>query len=236
MNFIAHFYVDKHVDDSLFFVGVSTPDWVSIFDRNVRVKESLMPLIMENEATSDELSFYNGVMRHLEIDRQFHSSSFFTSETREIIRLIEKHLGKENVPRSFFVAHILFELVLDKVLIQADSSLLSRYYEHLENCRIDRMVQLTEWVASTPLPRYDGFLKKFISKRYLYQYTDWDHLIYVLRRILERVHLKEVSYLYEPAFMRLLHEYEEGLTQRYPVQMLQFKGIESAAPLRKRIA
>lgn len=222
MNFIAHFYVDKHVDDGLFFVGVSTPDWVSIFDRNVRVKANLLPLIMENEATPAELSFYNGVMRHLEIDRDFHSSEFFAFETQEIMRLIDRHLGKERVPRSFFVAHVLFELVLDKVLIQSEPSLLPTYYRHLESCSLKRMVQLTEWITSTPLPGYDAFLQRFIAKRYLYQYTDWDHLIYVLRRILERVRLRQVEYLYEPAFMRVLQEYEEGLIERHAPYMAAF--------------
>jgi len=222
MNFIAHFYMDRHVGDSLFFVGVSTPDWVSIFNRNVRVKENHLPLIMENDATPEELSFYNGVLRHLEVDRVFHSSAFFVRETRHISELFARHLGNQQVPRSFFVAHVIFELVLDKVLIQSDPSLLPSYYRHLENYDLDYLVQLTEWITSTPLPAYDGFLKKFITKKYLYQYLYWDHLIYVLRRILERVHIYDTDYLYSPGFMRVLEEYEAGLTQRHAPALQEF--------------
>lgn len=215
MNFIAHFYMDRHVADSLFFVGVSTPDWVSIFNRNIRVKEKRLPLIMENDATPEEMSFYNGVMRHLEVDRVFHSSLFFEQETAAIGRLFKQFLPEGAVPRSFFVAHVMFELVLDKVLIQSDPSLLPAYYQHLESCPLTRMVQLTEWITSTPMPGYDGFLKKFLRKKYLYHYTDWDHLIYVLRRLLERVGVSQHDFLDTARFRELAHWYEAGLAARH---------------------
>jgi hypothetical protein len=222
MNFIAHFYMDRHVADSLFFVGVSTPDWVSIFNRSIRVKENRLPLIMENEATPAEMSFYNGAMRHLEVDRVFHTSAFFAQETRIISDLFKQYLPQGAVPRSFFVAHVMFELVLDKVLIQADPSLLPAYYQHLESCRLDRMVQLTEWITSTPMPGYDLFLKKFIGKKYLYQYTDWNHVIYVLRRLLARVGVDMHEFLDTPEFWKLAQIYEDGLAQRHHEALLGF--------------
>jgi len=225
MNFIAHFYMDRHVEDSLFFVGVSTPDWVSIFNRQIRVKENRLPLIMENDATPAEMSFYNGVMRHLEVDRVFHSSAFFEDETREISRLLKQHFADGAVPRSFFVAHVMFELVLDKVLIQADPSLLPAYYSHLESCDMAQIVQLTEWITSTPMPGYDGFVKKFIIKKYLYQYTEWNHVIYVLRRLLERVGVDTHEFLDTDAFLSLAETYEEGLSRRY-LKALQGFGQE----------
>jgi hypothetical protein len=215
MNFIAHFYMDRHVEDSLFFVGVSTPDWVSIFNRSIRVKENRLPLIMENDATTAETSFYNGVLRHLEVDRVFHSSTFFEYETGELGRLFKQHFAPGAVPRSFFVAHVMFELVLDKVLIQADPSLLPAYYRHLESCCVEQVVQLTEWITSTPMPGYDGFLGRFISKKVLYQYTDWAHVIYVLQRLLERVGVDTHEFLDTDAFLDLAHVYEQGLSQRH---------------------
>jgi hypothetical protein len=215
MNFIAHFYMDRHVEDTLFFVGVSTPDWVSIFNRQIRVKENRLPLIMENEATPAEISFYHGIVRHLEVDRVFHSSSFFEYETAEISRLLKLHFAEEAVSRRFFVAHVMFELVLDKVLIQADPSLLPAYYSHLESCDMDQIVQLTEWITATPMPGYDGFVGKFIHKKFLYQYTDWNHVIYVLRRLLERVGVDTHEFLDTEAFMSLAKTYEAGLNRRY---------------------
>lgn len=222
MNFIAHFYMDRHVADDLFFVGVSTPDWVSIFDRSIRVKENRMPLIMENDASRAELSFYNGVLRHLEVDRVFHSSAFFEEETRIIGDLFKQYFPNGEVQRSFFVAHVMFELVLDKVLIQADPSLLPAYYQHLSNCHLREICRLTEWITRTPMPGYDGFVKKFIKRKFLYKYTDCEHLIYVLRRLLERVGIATHDFLYTPAFLKVLQTYEQGLTTRYTGALQHF--------------
>lgn len=214
MNFISHFYLDRKVNDSLFFAGVSTPDLVSVFDRNIRLKKSRMPLIMENEASQDEISFYNGVMRHFEADRIFHSSDFFTEETHFIARLIESTFEKPEYERTFFVAHILFELLLDKILIQQDQTLVPEFYRHLETYPVHELVRLTEWVTHTPMPSYDSFLKKFMSKKYLSNYVDPAHVCYILRRIVQGVGIQHVTYLQSPKFLGMVEEYEEELSGR----------------------
>ena len=40
---------------------------------------------------------------------------------------------------------------------------------------------MAEWITQTPLLAYGGFLEKFFTKKYIYSYKDWDHVIYVLR-------------------------------------------------------
>ncbi|MEZ4826017.1 MAG: hypothetical protein R3C61_06945 [Bacteroidia bacterium] len=217
MNFISHFYIDRKVNDSLFFAGVSTPDLVSVFDRNIRLKESRMPLIMENEATAGEISFYNGVMRHFEADRIFHTSPFFYEETHIIARLIERNFKEGVYKRAFFVGHVLFELLLDKILIQDDDTLVSDFYRHLESYPVQELVRLTEWVTHTAMPSYDGFLRKFFTKKYLTSYVDPEHVAYVLRRIVQGVGIAEISYIQSPRFLAMMETYEAGLALRcYP--------------------
>ncbi|MDX2249937.1 MAG: hypothetical protein SF052_24345 [Bacteroidia bacterium] len=214
MNFISHFYLDRKVNNSLFFAGVSTPDLVSVFDRNVRLKESRMPLIMENVATEGEISFYNGVMRHFEADRIFHTSTFFLTETHTLSRLIEKTFNEGQYRRAFFVAHVLFELLLDKILIQNDDTLVPEFYNHLQAYPVEEIVRLTEWVTHTSMPSYDGFLKKFIRKKYLYNYVDPMQVCYILRRIVQGVGISQVSYLHSARFLQMIHQYEESLSGR----------------------
>ncbi|MEM9984193.1 MAG: hypothetical protein AAF804_03790 [Bacteroidota bacterium] len=226
MNFIAHYYIDRQIEQDLFVAGVCTPDWVSIFNRKVRVKEGRLPSLDGATHSLPEQAFHLGVRRHLEVDGLFHTSSFFKEETGILNRLFEQYLGPDQVPRSFFVAHVLFELVLDKVLIQADPSLLGDYYHHLDSCDLDRLVELTEWVTGASLPGYQAFIRRFITKKYLYQYTDWDHVVYVLRRILERVTITEYAFLYQDSFLQLLRSYEKGLADRYWEPMQGFGGSQ----------
>jgi hypothetical protein len=215
MNFISHFYLDRELNNSWFFAGVSTPDLVSVFDRTVRLKENTLPLPMENEASPEELSFYQGVLRHFEVDKIFHTSPFFYTETKEINRRLHAVFPDGEMKRGFFVSHVLFELLLDKLLIQQDPTLLPDFYRHLTTYPLQEYVKLTEWVTGVPMPSYEGFLGKFIEKQYLYRYTDWQHVIYILKRIVLGVGIKEVAYLHDPRFLSVMEAYEEELKERH---------------------
>jgi len=215
MNFISHFFLDRErVKESLFFVGISTPDLVSVFDRNIRLRANRMPVLPDPKADRAGHSFYRGVLRHFEGDKVFHSSTFFQQETHRICRLMEATIPAEQLERTFFVAHILFELVLDKVLIQEDGSLLPDFYETIAQQEGTDLIRLTEWVAGRPLPGYADFLERFMTRRYLYRYTDWEYVIYILRRIMLGVGVRSVTYLGEPAFLSLAARYEAELSQR----------------------
>ena len=124
MNFISHYFLDRDLDDSWFFAGISTPDLVSVFDRNVRLKKRKMPPIQEDVSTPGQISFYKGVMRHFEVGSHFSIPlSFSIPETAIISRLLKQSFIPGEVERSFFVAHIALELILDKVLIQTHRDL-----------------------------------------------------------------------------------------------------------------
>jgi len=222
MNFIAHYYMDRHVEDSYFFLGVNAPDLVSIHNRRVRLKEHNLPLLMENDASEREINFYNGVLRHLEVDRVFHTSPFFERETEILGQLFRERFSEGTIKRSYFLAHILFELMLDRVMMVDDPSLLSRYYGHWENVSNTEIVHLTEWMAGKHLPGYASFLKKFVRKKYLYHYQEIELFTGVIRRIMERVRITETDFLYTPAFQDLLVTYEQGLRSRYPLSILEF--------------
>ena len=181
MNFISHYFLDRDLDDSWFFAGISTPDLVSVFDRNVRLKKRRMPQMEEDASTPGQISFYKGVMRHFEGDRIFHSSDFFHTETAIITQHLKHSFLSGEVERSFFVAHIALELILDKVLIQTYHDLAPDFYAHLERYPVAEHVKMAEWITQTSLSAYGGFLEKFFTKKYIYSYRDWDHVIYVLK-------------------------------------------------------
>ena len=64
------------------------------------------------------------------------------------------------------------------------------------------------------MPSYDGFLARFVEKKYLYRYTDWEHVIYILKRILLGVGIRKVDYLHEPVFLERMLVYETELSSR----------------------
>ena len=213
MNFISHYFLDKELDDSFFFVGISTPDLLSVFDRSIRLKENRLPLLMEKEALPAEVSFYHGVLRHFEVDALFHSSAFFHEETGRISQLLRATFPGFGFHRLFFVSHVLFELLLDKILIDQDPNLLPEYFRHFEQ-QPAQVAQLTQWITRTEIPGYDNYFEKFVQRKHLYLYSDWKYVIYVLKRILQRVPIAKFSYLDDPRFLTAIRAYEVELTAR----------------------
>lgn len=217
MNFLSHYFLDHQIDDSLFVVGASTPDLVSIFDRKIKFKErGISKRVQDSEVTAEQLSFYQGVIRHFQVDKLFHSSDFFHEETTQLSHNLRVTFPNSEIQRSFFVAHILLELALDKLLIQEDETLLYKFYNHFERCTPQRLKKLTGWLAGgESMTSYDAFLRKFTRDQHLYRYKDWSYIIYVLKRIMRRVGIFEYAFLDSKEFMDFLHAYENDLGTRY---------------------
>ncbi|GAB4404542.1 MAG: hypothetical protein OHK0039_04780 [Bacteroidia bacterium] len=210
MNFISHFYLDREIKDGLFFIGLSAPDLLPIYNRSIRLRLSVLPPLPP-DATPTMQSFHAGVLRHFQGDQVFHDSPLFKTETARIGGYLREVLRPEELKRSFFLAHILFELALDKHLIGADETLIPEFYAYWEQCPIDEMQALCEWAARTPLPGFGTFIERFIRRRYLARYTDWQHIIHVLRSVLEGVGLRDLDYLHTPRFLRMAEQYEREL-------------------------
>lgn len=215
MNFVAHYYLDKDSTDSLFFIGIATPDLVSAFDRSVRLKKGTLPTLQNTESSSQQ-SFYQGVQRHFEGDRIFHNSNFFHQETRFLTQKLKDTFGPTYTPRAFFVAHILLELVLDRILIMQHNDLLFRFYNHFEQKDVKELAELTRWVCKAPMFGYENFLQKFSERKFLYNYTEWEYLIKVTCSILKKVNILKYAYLHSDEFIDLIEDYEEQLTGKIP--------------------
>ncbi len=212
MNFVSHYYLDRHQsDDPFFFLGVITPDLVGIFDRKVKLKDHTLPEITPANLSLEELSFYKGVKRHFEADAVFHTCDFFSRETQALTLRLRSAFDEKRLPRSYFLAHILVELLLDKILIRHHPTILQEFYQHLREIPFQRKTRLTEWVCQTNMHRYQAYLMRFEERQYLYDYADWRHILFVMRCTLEKVRINTGETLYHPVMVNLLREYEEKL-------------------------
>ncbi|MDX2287179.1 MAG: hypothetical protein NW241_23650 [Bacteroidia bacterium] len=213
MNFISHFYLDRRLSGSWYYLGVSTPDLVSVYNRSVRLKARRLPE-WEPGLGEGAREFREGVLRHFEVDRYFHTSDFFYAETRRLCALFEEALPPGEPDRAFFVAHVLLELVMDKLLLERDSSLAPEFYQHLRHQGIDEIVRMTEWLAAVPLPAYGSYLDRFLSRQYLYDYVKRSQILYILRRIMLGVGIGRTEIVVSPEFYGLVERYEDELRPR----------------------
>lgn len=210
MNFLAHYYLDQEQASSLFVLGAATPDLLSIYNSTLRIKAGQVDHMNPETKAHGNPEFLQGLARHFHADRVFHSSPLFAQTTHDLSVQLQEELSAHVVPRKYFVAHILLELILDKVLIRRDPNILPEYYHHFESLAPWVQVRIaTETVSGHLLPNYETFLQKFVENKYLYHYTENDHLIYILRRLLRRVGIEENHFLDDPKFPKLMDAYEE---------------------------
>src|SRR5690606_18202249 len=124
-----YFTQNKH--DPYFTLGSVLPDLI----RNYRDDWRIRP---ENEVNnfnknSELISLIHGWNLHLHVDRGFHSSDFFhqqTSALRKSLVLVFRRLPI----RPFFLAHVGYELTLDRLLIHNKLIKTDQFYQELASC------------------------------------------------------------------------------------------------------
>lgn len=215
MNFIAHFFLDRENPESFFAIGAATPDLLSIYNPTLRIKKHHVKDLDLNVLTEPDLILLDGVNRHFHADAVFHTSNFFHRETKWLSKQLERRLPENAVPRKYFIAHILLELILDKALIQDHPGLLEDYYRHFDDSPSEQVRLSTQKVSQHDLPNYERFLAKFRENRYLYHYQRWDHIVFVLKKIMEKVGIDEGNFTGHQEFGGLMEEFESRIRESY---------------------
>ena len=206
--------MDREADNSMFVLGIVSPDLLSIFNPGLRIKAAQVDHLPEASDGSSE--FVKGLHRHFDVDRAFHSSLRFQQEVHVISTMLQDYFPDREIHRKFFIAHILLELQLDQVLVRRYDTIVEEFYRHFENLRPFGNAQwITERISGHDLPSYDSFLEKFLQNRYLTHYREHDHIIYVLGRLLRRVKIEDTDFLATPAFERLMDDYHLRLDGFY---------------------
>ncbi len=227
MNFLAHFYLDRHHPSSFFVVGAATPDLLSIYNSGLRIKASHVDHLSDERRSHVDPMLIEGLERHFHADRVFHSSPLFASETKYFSSVLKAAFPEQDIARKYFVAHIILELLLDKVLIADNPTLLPAYYKHFEALKpFEVVTKGTEEVAKHPLPNYEAFLEKFVDNQYLYHYKEYDHLIYILRRLLRRVGVEKSDYLEDARFQKLMVDFEIRIKECYEQFFTEIRAAE----------
>ena len=190
MNYFAH-GVD-FIDRPYFLAGTACPDWLSVADRRVRLREEgVRPLLHGKGETASELAA--GILQHLRDDRAFHKTRAFYEVTAELTGLIRAALGPEDGFRPGFLGHIATEMLIDAVLIEENPCRLERYYETLD--RLDPMViqRAVNRMARRQTDRLAPFIPLFCRERFLRDYRDGDGLLYRLNQVMRRVGLRRLE-------------------------------------------
>lgn len=181
MNFLSHFYFDRHTDNCYHILGTVLPDLLKNADKTIVLHPE--KLHHENQSINFIVQGWN---KHLEVDRYFHSSDFFITHSHQLKKILVPAIAGSPV-KPFFLGHIALELILDNLLLTTHKITVDGFYDHLNGCKdslIDEFLTFAGLKDTTVFFKfYDGFKKS----RYLYSYSKTKEIAYALKRICMRI-------------------------------------------------
>lgn len=184
MNFLSHFYFERSNPDPNMVMGVVLPDLVKNAHKDWNLNPHKQgPLYGDRTIYKSLLKGWN---KHVEVDRLFHSSTFFKEQTAILKALILPALTFGPV-KPFFLAHIALELILDHLLITTGKVSVNAYYAQLSK---SNGKELQEFLVLAGIPDFElfhKFLSQYISSKYLLSYQKTENITYALNRICMRL-------------------------------------------------
>lgn len=189
MNYFAHGM--RFIDRPYFLAGTACPDWLSVADRRVRLRDkNVRPFAEGNGTVQAEIAA--GILQHLDDDRWFHQTRAFFEITAEMSRLIRDVLGPEDGFRPGLLGHISTELILDGVLIERDPQALDDYYEALGKLDAEKVERTVNLMVRHTTSKLAGLIPRFHRERFLHDYLDPEQLLFRLNQVMFRIKLKQL--------------------------------------------
>jgi hypothetical protein len=187
MNYFAHAL--HFLDRPYFLAGTAVPDWLSVADRQVRLRSKHAEAFL-NDPDPCVAEVAAGTLQHLRDDAQFHSTRAFAETSLELTVRIRDVLGGETGLRPSFLGHLLVELLLDAALVADDPSRLTAYCQALDGVDAARVEAAVNRMAPRPTERLAIFIELFRRERILWDYLEDGKLMVRLNQIMRRVRLE----------------------------------------------
>ncbi|MGI9519703.1 MAG: hypothetical protein ACR2NP_21800 [Pirellulaceae bacterium] len=190
MNCFAHGW--RFLDaDPYFVVGTALPDWLTLVDRKVRVREkNAAAFSADSNGAGYQLA--RGIVQHHRDDDWFHNQREFVELNLQFAIELRDLLGADAGFRPHLAGHILIEVLLDGFLTEKDSSRLDLYYQRVSEVDAAQVEEVVNRIAQRSTSRIAEFIPHFIEEGYLYDYVDDVRVRYRLNRVLKRVGLVEL--------------------------------------------
>ncbi len=192
MNYFAHAFafLDDPDADPHFVAGTALPDWLTVADRQVRLRAKHLGPLLEDDPASAALA--RGTLQHWADYARFHATRAFVETSLGLSVLARGALDGEEGMRAGFLGHLLTELLLDASLVAEGPSRLDRYYELLAAVDGIWLQAAVNRVAPRPTVRLAPMFFGFRGQRILWDYLEDGKLLVRLSQVMRRVGLTEL--------------------------------------------
>jgi hypothetical protein len=185
LNYFAHFFVDHQLGQHEYNTGLLLPDVTRGYVKTFKYK------VISAHAAS--INFHQGCIAHYRADKLFHGSTFFGDLLAQASTMITHANFSEALNRRWFLAHILAELLIDRILITQFPDLLDQFYDSLQRIHDDELLQFLKDYEMKDSTKFFEFFNHFRKVQYIRFYTDNNKFVYSLNRIMIRAGVGAMS-------------------------------------------
>jgi len=178
LNYLSHYYLFHPVERPEFVTGLILPDITRTAHKKFRLKVNF------DELPKAFSELEEGVDLHFKTDIIFHKAIFFKEHTKQI-KKIAKQYGLDDLSKylSFF-AHLVFEMMIDKILMLQHPTLVDTFYNTLLKADQQQIEQyLHHKKKSEYINQFNTFYTLFLEKQFLRNYTKVGGLEYSVMRV-----------------------------------------------------
>lgn len=180
MNFLSHYYFERHSHDPELVMGSVLPDLLKM-----AAKANLIhPMKHADELTIHPKvkSLYNGWERHIVTDKLFHNSAFFYDKTHELKLLLTPVITDTPI-RPSFLSHIALELLMDHLLLLQNFVHEQDFYEYLAAADREAIARFLSICGVEDSGFFFRFFNSFMRSQYIGSYRQLDQVTYALINI-----------------------------------------------------
>lgn len=187
MNYLSHYIIDHQNNNSYYNTALILPDFCKRWIKNFH---SPPP---SNSFSDNQLSLLAGCLQHYKSDKRFHGSSFFQKYESLISDAFKKETFSIHFTRKWFVAHVLTELLIDRVFVKQLSFYVDEFYNSLNSINDTVLDSFLMYYGIQDTSEFFKQFNHFRSVKYIYYYADNNKFLYSLNRVMMRVGILELS-------------------------------------------
>lgn len=189
MNYFAHAY--PFLADPYFAAGTGVPDWLTVVDRQVRVRVKRAETFV-NDGDPVTAAVARGIVQHIRDDGRFHETRAFVELSLDLAGLVRSELAEPSGYRPGFLGHLLSEILLDASLIAEDPARLEEYYRVLASVDAGQVEAAVNLMAPRPTTRLATMIDRFCRLGTLWDYLEDGKLFVRLNQVMRRVGFAEL--------------------------------------------
>jgi len=175
LNYLSHYYIDNQPGNLYFNSALFLPDFARNYTRKFNNEiQGLTPF---------ETQLQLGCLAHLNADKIFHPSSFFKKYNEIIAYELNKYNSLSHIPRKWFLAHILFEMLLDRLIVKSNIAIAHQFYNDLEKIDTKILENFVLHFSNKNVAQLIKNFEHFCKAKYLYGYAQNENFVYALSRV-----------------------------------------------------